>query len=113
MNRTHFLTAALLLCISAPASAEFLTGNELLERLRAKDEAPRILALGYIMGAADAGNTVNHCLPTNATAGQVRDVVHQWLEKTPTVRHHSADSIVNAMLGLAYPCQSGAKKENL
>lgn len=113
MNRTRFLTATLLLCISAPASAEFMSGNDLLERLRSKDETPRIVALGYIMGAADAGNTVNHCLPANATAGQVRDVVHQWLEKTPTVRHHSADVIVNAMLGMAYPCQVGAKKESL
>ncbi|CAB4140385.1 hypothetical protein UFOVP669_30 [uncultured Caudovirales phage] len=113
MNRTQFLTAALVLCVSVPASAEFLTGNDLLERLRSKDEGARVLALGYIMGASDAGNTVNHCLPINATAGQVRDVVYQWLEKTPSVRHHSADSIVNAMLSMVYPCQGGAKKENL
>lgn len=112
MNRTKFIIAALVFCASAPTSAEFLTGNDLLERLRSADEGPRVMALGYIIGAADAGNGTKHCLPTTATAGQVRDVVHQWLEKTPRVRHHSADSIVNLMLGIVYPCP-GAKKETL
>lgn len=94
-------TLALVCC---SASAEFLTGNELLARLNSESHYDRGSANGYIMGVFDAQLGVMHCAPLQVTVGQVVDMTRSALQAAPSVRHRSADSFVVYALINAWPC---------
>ena len=94
----------LLAFVSASASAEFMDGNKLLDDMQSSDPGNRMFAMGYIAGVADAGRSTISCPSPNVTIGQMRDAVRQHLEATPTLRHYTADVIVNHVLGRAWPC---------
>ena len=100
----RIIIIAALICGSA--NAEFMDGNKLLSDMQSVDSAERMFAMGYIAGISDAGRGVHSCPPPNVTIGQMRDAVRQHLEITPTLRHYSADIIVNHVLKKAWPCQS-------
>lgn len=110
MKATLILAAAL---AATSASAEFMTGNELLSRINSETNYERGTAIGYIMGAFDAGQGTTHCAPANVTAGQVRDMVRNVLTAAPAARHHSADSFVSYALMEAWPCKKRERGTNL
>lgn len=93
-----------LLMVPAMAQAEFKTGNELLGNLRADSIVENMVALGYIMGIADSTRGVSQCGPADATAGQMKDMVRNYLEANPQIRHFTADLIVKSVLSQAWPC---------
>lgn len=99
MKRVIF--AAALACTGA--HAEFLTGNDLYQKLNG-DFGDKMMTIGYIMGVFDATRSVEHCPPDNITAGQVRDMVRNHLEATPSTRHYTADVQVRYVLGKTWPC---------
>lgn len=90
--------------VAGPASAEFLSGNDLLAMLRSQERHERALADGYIMGVHDAGRGAVHCSPNTVTLSQVRDMSAQFLTAAVAARHKSADSLVMAILQEAFPC---------
>jgi hypothetical protein len=61
-------------------------------------------ALGYIVGVADMGRGFVNCMPENATAGQINDMVKNYLINTPADRHLTGDVIVNKVLKAVWPC---------
>ena len=87
------------------AHAEFKDGNDLLTDLDSVHTVNQAVALGYVMGVADFGMGVIHCAPANVKAGQLKDMVHNYLRNTPAERHLSADSIINKILKATWPCQ--------
>jgi hypothetical protein len=92
-------------CLTAgPASAEFLSGNNLLELLRSQERHERAAADGYIMGVHDTARGVVHCSPNTVTLSQVRDLSAQFITAAAASRHKSADSLVLAILQEAFPC---------
>lgn len=98
------------LCIAAVAAvclnahAEFYNGNDLLSKMQSTETIERGLALGYVMGVFDATRSIAHCPPDGITAGQVRDMVRQYLEANPGSRHIVADVQVVHVLKQAWPC---------
>ena len=84
--------------------AEFFTGNDLLNKMQNPPGYDTAQAIGYVMGVFDATRSVEHCPPDNVTAGQVRDMVRNHLEATPSTRHYTADVQVRYVLGRAWPC---------
>lgn len=97
------------LCAST-AHAEFLTGNDLLQRLESDSAVERVAGLGYIMGVADAVLGVEQCAPGNVTAGQMRDMVRNHLTSNPSVRHITADVQVRYVLKNAWPCANSNRR---
>ena len=96
--------AAIALAAGA-AHAEFWDGNRLLQHMNGVP-GEQMMALGYVMGAADAVRGVHFCPPSGAiTAGQVNDVVKQQLDRNPALRHLTADTLVAASLGSVWPCK--------
>ena len=101
------LIAASLLVICSTAQAQFWDGNKLLERMNGT-QGDKWVAIGYIMGAADAGHGSLFCPPVpTITAGQVNDMVKAALEQTPAIRHLPGDVLVTATLAIAWPCKKG------
>jgi hypothetical protein len=88
------------------ASAEFMSGNDLLNDMNGSN-VNKALALGYVIGVSDTLNKVIVCPPMNVTAGQTVDIIKKHLEDNPNIRHYSADSIVATKLGSIWPCQRG------
>ncbi len=88
------------------ASAEFFSGNDLYRRMNSTDYMERAQAMGYIQGAFDAGQHWRHCAPDSAgvTAGQVNDIVKQYLERNPALRNQAADLLVVDALKKIWPC---------
>ena len=101
------LTAALLVCGSA--HAQFFTGNDLLTRLNADNSIDRTLAIGFIMGVYDSSLLLEHCPPSNVTAGQVRDMVAKDLYNGAAARHLPAAAFVAYTLSAAWPCAKKGK----
>lgn len=91
-----------LLC--GTAHAEFYTGNDLYSRLTSDNHLERMAGLGFIIGVFDASQRIDHCAPDNITAGQVRDMVRQHMDSTPSLRHYAADVQVRFVLSRAWPC---------
>ena len=96
------LTIGACACLSAHAGT-FWDGNKLHSKLNGSI-FEQGQALGYIMGAADAMDSVVVCAPLNATAGQMQDMVKNYLENYPAVRHLAADSLIGVVLGRVWPC---------
>jgi hypothetical protein len=97
---------AVLLLTPTLAMAEFYTGNTLLSKMRSTSLVDNSLALGYVLGVFDSNHSITHCPPANVTAGQVQDMIKQFLEQAPSVRNSTADVIIQAVLMEAWPCQS-------
>ena len=85
------------------AHAEFKDGNGLLSDMNGS-HSKQMYALGYVAGAADSFMGVTVCPPATVTTGQMHDMVKQYLEAYPAVRHFSGDVIINRVLSNAWPC---------
>ena len=94
----------LALALAGSAHAEFVDGNKLLSQIKDSGYFSQGHALGYIAGVADTGLGVIHCAPSNLTAGQLNDMVRNYLENTPAERHLTGDTIVNKVLKTVWPC---------
>ena len=103
----NLLLTAALLCSSA--HAQFFTGNDLLTRINADNAIDRTLAMGFIMGVYDSTVLLEHCPPSNVTAGQVRDMVAKDLYNGAAARHLPAAAFVAYTLSAAWPCAKKGK----
>lgn len=103
------LIAITALTWSVGAHAGFMSGNDLLERMKNGSSAG---ALGYVMGVHDADENIFFCTPNQVTAGQVYDLVRMELEKMPALRHYPANLLVGAILKKQWPC-ANTKGEKL
>lgn len=110
--QTAVLAAVITAASSGNALAGFMTGNEVLEDCRNKEDSyfNSGYCTGYISGVYDvlsAGDSVigwRSCPPLGVTVGQVTDVVKAWLEARPEKRHLAASSLVANALAEAFPC---------
>ncbi len=96
---------AALLFVPAVAHAVFFSGNELLSKING-DSLDRIHALGYIQGAVDAYGGATICPPPTVTAGQLMDMIKNYMTNTPAIRHRAADVIIADALKQVWPCQN-------
>ena len=102
------------LCVAlcaTTAQATYQTGNDLLKHLRDPDQGMQMYPTGYIIGIADAFNGGSHCIPEGVQVRQVRDVVKNFLEQTPEIRHRPGDVIVYVILKNTWPCPDKPKKK--
>jgi len=89
--------------VAGAAHAEFLDGNKLLSDMKGS-HGFQMSALGYVMGVADSIQSVTACVPPSVTSGQVLDMVRNYLEANPAIRHFTADVIVTDVLKRTFPC---------
>jgi hypothetical protein len=107
-NRWLIVIATWLLCSSPDfAAADFRSGNELLEDCNEKNV---LFCLGYIAAISDGlnGNGINGyeaCIPKTVTAGQLVDIVVQYLRLNPAERHFAAAVLVADAISTAFPCR--------
>ena len=101
------LVAAL---FTTSAYAEFWDGNKLLNHIKAESLYRQGMALGYIMGVHDTMQEINHCPPPNAQAGQMLDMVENYLNNVPAQRHKAADVLVLHVLKTAFPCANNNRR---
>ena len=95
----------LALCATS-AQAEFLDGNDLLRFINSTEAHERAVAIGYVMGVSDSHRGITHCnISSGVTAGQMRDIVKQHLERNPQIRHQTADVLASQALAAVWPCQ--------
>jgi hypothetical protein len=112
----RFLYAAVAVLATLPftAHAEFKDGNGLLADIQSDSVVNRMVALGYVIGVADAVRGLMYCPPGNVTAGQLVDVTKLWLLTNPAQRTLTGDVVVQVALGIAWPCpKSPSRKDNI
>ena len=105
----HRLFLILSLVAGSAQAGTFWDGNKLHGKLNG-NTIEQMQALGYIMGVADALDTATICAPNNVTAGQINDMMKNYLENYPAVRHLAADSLISVVIGRMWPCDK--KKGN-
>ncbi len=101
-------SAALIFTLAGQASAQFVTGNQLLQFC---DQYPTS-ASGYVLGTVDTilvSQQNGHvkrtvCLRDGANGGQLVDIVCQYLKATPTFRDFGGPALVSMALADAFPC---------
>ena len=103
------LTFIFSVLFSSPAWADFLTGNTLYDLCSSEISQKKGICAGYVTAIADvlASSPLygeEACIPTEATAGQVLDVVEQWLSQYPEQRHYTAHILAVLALSDAFPC---------
>jgi len=104
MSTGHMKRAVLALAlVGCSAHAEFKSGNTLLAQIKG-DNLDYIHANGYVIGVYDTLQGVTHCPPAGITAGQVTDIVKNYLEVNPETRHNSADRLIGIVLKSTWPC---------
>ena len=97
-----------MLLASTPAKAEFFSGNDLATKLNSSNTIDQAVALGFIQGVFDVYVSITICPPNNAagiTAGQLNDMIKNYLNNNPALRHHTAESIINEALKALWPCK--------
>jgi hypothetical protein len=105
----HIITT-LALVASTTASAQFYSGNELLQRMDSSETHHKMLAMGYVAGVVDMTRGEYHCAPASVTLGQVNDLIQNAIRRDPAQRHLNGAVLVVLPLIQAWPC---AKKGNL
>lgn len=116
----------LLVVATSEAKSQSFTGNDLLEKLKARDLA----TLQYVAGVVDAAAASKNffeanpaglseqvagtgaigmsrlwgCRPERATYGQVADVTISYLSSRPNVRHLDATLLIAFAMKDAWPC---------
>ena len=85
------------------------TGNELLENLR-NPTANYAQGVTHGMIVATALTRPDICVPSNATNGQLIDVVRNFLEAAPALRNLASLVLVHGALIQAFPCAAPATK---
>ena len=98
----HTILALALIC--GNAQADFFTGNDLLQRIDSESHGEKMLAIGYVMGVFDVGQSVIHCAPPSVTSGQVRDMAAAYLRGFPAKRNKGAEFLINEVLAATWPC---------
>jgi len=98
--------------LSSVAHAEFKDGNKLLSEMTENNIVDEMVSLGYVMGVTDYTHGIMHCAPATVRASQLRDMVKQYLQDNPSIRHLSGDRIVAHVMKSAWPCAS-SKRSNL
>jgi hypothetical protein len=94
----------LAMLLAGTANAQFLDGNKLLSNLKESDAFSRGLGMGYILGVYDFGAGTLYCAPSNATAGQIKDMILNYLDNIPAERHIAADITIMKVLKAVWPC---------
>lgn len=105
MKTLSTLLATALLATSA--SAQFISGNKLHERITSGNHGNTMWALGYVTGVADAYNGTLFCIPSTVTVGQIKDITERSLIARPQDRHLPADLLVAFALVDVFPCRNG------
>ena len=101
--------AATAIAVATAANASWFTGNDILGHLNG-EPFERGGAAGFITGVASAIDGDIACIPKEVTVAQMRDMVHQQLRNTPSVRHQPAEIIVAAVLMTEFPCRDRKPK---
>ena len=100
----RLITAIAFTAITGPALAEFYDGN----RLHSACVSNNSVAGAYVTGVADLMQGIDQrqrvCIPTNASVGQITDIVCSDLRAMPEIRHHIASDFVVLSLSAAFPC---------
>lgn len=107
---------ALVLVVSLPAKAGFITGNELYELYKASIRAEQASPsekdlidaneyLGYVTGVWDALEGFAVCTGDKITRGQIGDMVGEYLKSNPGIRDKQASSIIMIYLNAKCPCK--------
>ena len=95
-------TALMVPCL---AYADFWTGNNLYSK-QTGNSAEQINAMGYVMGVYDLGVYVHFCPASESgiTAGQVNDMVRNWLANNPHRRNEPAERLIRETFSQVWPC---------
>jgi hypothetical protein len=99
------LTLALLTAAAFATPAHAGDGNKLLDYC-AKRSPDYYWCTGYVLGVVDGMTYMGDlkCVP-DVTAGQMADVVEEWLRRNPAQRHLSGTRVIELAALAAWPCR--------
>lgn len=96
-----------LLMVPGMVRAEFYSGNDLYSRLIDTGSiVNQMVGLGYVVGVYDVGVHAVFCprREDSISAGQISDMVKNWLIINAHRRHESAEKLVLEVFKQTWPC---------
>jgi len=119
MTRTRGAAAAALaislFTLTAPARADFLTGQQLLTFCHSTSDMQKTICSAYTVGAADMltdlGSMLSHvvpaCVPHGTSSVALVRAIEARAAAHPEETKHSASALVYTALASTWPCTSG------
>lgn len=108
--KTFFTALCLFIVLTmSTAQAQYQSGNALYNDLTDTSISSQMFAMGYVVGVTDAFIGKELCVPRDVTQGQLTEVVTNFLASRPQLRHHPADILILAALGLHWACKERKK----
>jgi len=106
MEKLRSTVALVAVLLTGSASAYMVTGNKLHEEMQkpSNDNMAWAFTRGFVAGTFDAYSEVKICAPSSASLGQMADMVKNYLEANPAIRHLAAEAIILHVLSTAWPC---------
>jgi len=106
VKKLHCVAALVAALVSGSASAYMVTGNKLHDEMQkpSSDMTAWAFTRGFVAGVHDVQSEVKVCSPSSANLGQMADMVKNYLENHPAIRHLPADAIITHVLSTAWPC---------
>jgi hypothetical protein len=106
MKKLHCTLALVATLVSGSASAYMVTGNKLHDEMQkpSTDNMAWAFTRGFVAGVHDVQSEVKICSPSSANLGQMADMVKNYLENHPAIRHLPAEAIILHVLSTAWPC---------
>jgi hypothetical protein len=111
----RLLASAVLVLFVSHANAQFLTGNDLVEYMRADDKSNRGhpnpdyfkvgIYTGFVIAVVDAYHSAGMlCGLDQVTGGQAKAIVSRYLKANPTKWNSPAVDLAREALRSAFPC---------
>jgi len=89
------------------AQADFMTGQQLLEKMKATSTVEDRIEATYLVGRILFDwEGKSHCKPPKATVGQAKAITQNFLTENPQLLHNEAHHLIGAALGIAWPCEN-------
>lgn len=87
------------------SNAQFVNSGKLVEDNQHSTHG-EMFAIGYILGVVDSYDGTAFCIPAQMTAGNLKEIIIEALEKNPHVNKKSAADMIFKGFSAAFPCQS-------
>jgi Rap1a immunity proteins len=105
--RLLVLCLLLTVCGRSAVAAALSTGNEFLTMCDTEEPIGRVFCAGYVSGIAGMLSDQRLiCVPSNVTAGQMKQVALRYLQDNPKIVHHPPASLIAFALIGAFACKN-------
>lgn len=92
------------------ASADYFTGNDIMDSWNNKYHESNSTVRGYFAGVQDSYNGEYFCVESDVKMSQAAETIIKYLKDNPEKWHNAGKNLVIQALGKAFPCKRNGNR---